>query len=105
MDYLDYDNSNPGLPGVFRVGELEGSTEGRGYYRKWDGQSWYMVSYSDTILSARLKDKKYGYACDGETKLFYVADLEGNLVEPREARRIGDPLWNSRPEPEQLELF
>lgn len=106
MKQQPYDNINPGPSGIYRVGPPEGASSGRGYYRKRDSDAWFQASYLDTIETA-IKNTTNNLLYDPthEQQLWYVADLEGNPLEPREARRVGDPQWNASPEPEQLDLF
>ena len=99
-----YDNDNPGPPGIYQI--YNSLNPDNKWYRKRDESRWYRdaanphgaVGQTDLAPGVSI-DKPYLTA-------MRVADLQGNPVEPREARRIGDPEWLTTPPCQiQMDLF
>ena len=103
MNYQRHDNKNPGSAGVYQISRVSD----RVWYRRWNGKDWFKdrlsikEAWGETEPAPGVSASTWGT----DIKCTYVADLAGNLVSPRTARFIGEPLWEIAFEPTQLELF
>lgn len=108
-----YDATDPGAIGIFTI-----LHDSHFEHRKWDGKAWHTAGHGQSLETAVRDSSPHGkidYMRDYFREntnyspfiVSYVADLAGNQVEPREARRIGEQAWSDAPHPrqEQLELF
>lgn len=103
MTQKAYDVRNPGKPGIYSIGYA-----GDNWFRKWDGQTWFESDRKSVVgaVSKTLRDRGLAEsAWRPELTCGLVADLEGNLVQFRQMRRMGDPAWVNEETQVQLDLF